>query len=133
MTTINVTITTRTPFNVSVSPRTPIQASLTKATPINATVTKATPLNASVSPSTPIRVSITATARILQLTWIEFLTNWTSKPQQVATIAAGRVFDHPRGVSTFYRLVPVPYDPTQDTFYSAFDGTNLTGPIVSRA
>jgi hypothetical protein len=57
----------------------------------------------------------------------------TIAPVKIATISSGDVFRYVKTYGTIYRHVPNPYDYSTDSFYSAFDGTTLTGLIISRA
>ena len=66
------------------------------------------------------------------ITWDFYATNWTTAPTQVGTTAAGAVYSYTLSGTTRYRLVPSPYLAAQDTFYSTWDGSALSGPIVSR-
>ena len=67
-----------------------------------------------------------------QLSWNYLSSNWTTAPVQVGTTAAGAVYSYTLSETTRYRLVPSIYAAAQDAFYSNWDGTNLTGFIISR-
>lgn len=64
--------------------------------------------------------------------WIFLASHFSIEPEEVATIDDGTVFKYTlEGVERF-RLVPEPYDPTEDAFFEAFDGTTLTNLIIKR-
>ena len=65
-------------------------------------------------------------------TWEYLAYNWSEEPTIITTISSGDVYEYKLDDSTRYRLVPSPYDATQDAFYSNFDGTNLTNLITAR-
>jgi hypothetical protein len=70
----------------------------------------------------------------LGITWVQSVTEKdTIVPEKIATIASGDVYRYIKTYGTIYRLVPSPYTYSGDSFYSAFDGTTLTGLIISRA
>jgi hypothetical protein len=64
--------------------------------------------------------------------WTTLATTWTSTPTLNINISGGDVYDYEYGSTTYYRFVSEPYDSTLDSFYSAFDGSNLTGLIATR-
>ena len=68
----------------------------------------------------------------LVLTWEYFVLNWSTNPTFNTNITGGRVFDYTLNGVTRYRFIPIPYNATGDAFYSSFDGTNLTGLIITR-
>jgi len=63
------------------------------------------------------------------LGWIDYVM-WPSAP--AGTVAAGSVRSHTRGGVTVYRLIPAPYNPGQDAFYTTFSGGALSGLITAR-
>jgi hypothetical protein len=65
-------------------------------------------------------------------TWEYLSYNWSEEPTLITAISSGDVYEYKLDESTRYRLVPNPYNPTQDAFYSDFDGTNLTNLITTR-
>ena len=65
-------------------------------------------------------------------TWEYYLLNWSVEPSLNTSLANGDVYDYALNGTTRYRFVPNTYDSTQDAFYSAFDGTNLSGLITTR-
>lgn len=70
--------------------------------------------------------------------WIDLVSSFKTPPTINGAIGSGTVWnyvydDGAGGNVNRYRLVPSPYDPSLDAFYSGFDGTNLTGLIVTRA
>lgn len=65
-------------------------------------------------------------------TWEYLVYNWSSEPTLNTTIIGGNVYNYELDGVTRYRLVPNPYDATQDAFYADFDGTNLTNLITTR-
>ena len=60
------------------------------------------------------------------------VTNWSVTPTLNTAITGGDVYDYTLDWITRYRFVPTTYNPTQDTFYWAFDWTNLTSLITTR-
>jgi hypothetical protein len=48
------------------------------------------------------------------------------------TTAAGDVRAYTKQSTTVYRLIPIPYDPAQDAFYSTFSGGVLSNLIITR-
>lgn len=65
-------------------------------------------------------------------TWEYLAYNWSEEPTLITAISSGDVYEYKLDESTRYRLVPNPYNATQDAFYSDFDGTNLTNLITTR-
>lgn len=65
-------------------------------------------------------------------TWEYLVSNWSLEPTLNTAIAGGSVYDYLLGSTTRYRFVPTTYNPTQDEFYSNFNGVTLTGLITSR-
>jgi hypothetical protein len=65
-------------------------------------------------------------------TWAYFTATWSVEPTQVGSTVSGVVFEYELNGTSRFRLVPDPYDATNDAFYSGWDGTTLTGLIVAR-
>jgi len=65
-------------------------------------------------------------------TWIFYATTWDVAPTLEAEITGGSVYRYEQGGVVRYRYVPLTYDPFEDAFFGAFDGSNLTQLIVSR-
>lgn len=72
-----------------------------------------------------------ASSNASTLTWDFLVDNWSVKPTKVF-IPTGKVFTYTLLGTTRYRFVPTIYNPTQDAFYSNFDGTTLTNLITTR-
>lgn len=66
------------------------------------------------------------------LTWIEMVSKWTNPPLLVATLPNGIVLSYTTNENIFFRLVPNPYNASQDAFYSEFTGGVLSGLIIAR-
>lgn len=64
--------------------------------------------------------------------WTNLAANWSVEPTLAAEIDGGQVFRYELKGVVRYRFIPNPYDPAQDAFYAAFDGTDLSGLIVAR-
>lgn len=64
--------------------------------------------------------------------WSFLSSTWSSEPSILASITGGDVYTYSLSGVNRYRFVPSPYLPTNDSFYSNFDGVNLTGFIISR-
>lgn len=68
------------------------------------------------------------------ITWINYVSEWTAPPVLNATIPSGSVYAYSNAqLGQIFRLVPNPYDPAVDAFYSTFDGTNLSDLITTRS
>jgi len=65
-------------------------------------------------------------------TWEYYAANWSAEPAFNSNITGGAVYDYTLDGVTRYRFVPVPYDPTQDAFYSTFSGGVLSDIIIAR-
>ena len=65
-------------------------------------------------------------------TWSDYASGPSEAPVLTATIASGEVYSYVYGATTLYRHVPTA-NPYGDAFYSNFDGTNLSGLVVSRS
>ena len=77
-------------------------------------------------------VVIDLSALKFPMTWQNLTAHWDVEPAQIGTTEDGVVFSYMLGGVTRYRLVPDPYDATQDGFYSGWDGSALSGLIVAR-
>lgn len=66
------------------------------------------------------------------LDWGYYKDHWSADPTLQATVAAGDVWAYQLDGVTRYRLVPEPYNPVMDAFYSTFAGGALSGLIVTR-
>lgn len=66
------------------------------------------------------------------LSWIDYVTGTSQEPTLNTTLASGPVYDYVYGSTTIYRHIP-DANPYGDTFYTNFDGTTLSGVIVSRS
>jgi hypothetical protein len=66
------------------------------------------------------------------LTWSDYATRWDDAPTLNAAITGGTVYNYTLDGVTRYRFVPTAYDAASDAFYTAFDGTTLSGLIVAR-
>jgi hypothetical protein len=64
------------------------------------------------------------------LTWTDYATGFSEEPVLTATIAEGDVYTYTYQNSTLYRLVPSGL--SVDSFYTTFDGTTLSGLVVSK-
>jgi len=67
-----------------------------------------------------------------QLRWSDLVTQWDVAPSLWATILQGSVYAYTLDGVTRYRLVPAPYVPSADAFYSTFAGGVLTNPVAAR-
>lgn len=68
----------------------------------------------------------------LDTLWVRLASEWTVSPAFNQTIVAGDVYDYTYGSTTYYRLVPSPYDASNDRFYDTFVDGVLSGEIASR-
>jgi len=77
---------------------------------------------------------ITQINETISKSWSSLVNIWTAEPTFNINISgSGDVYDYVYDTTTYYRLVPEPYDSTQDTFYSNFNGTDtLTGVVATR-
>jgi len=66
-------------------------------------------------------------------TWTDYATRWDSPPSVAGSVIDGQVFLYTLDGTDRFRFVPTVYDPTLDAFYSAFDGSTLSGLLVTRA
>lgn len=67
------------------------------------------------------------------LTWDYYVMHWDTEPTLNATITNGEVYNYTLDGVTRYRFVPTTYTSSGDAFYTTFDGSNLTGLIISRS
>ena len=65
-------------------------------------------------------------------TWNYYVSTWSTSPTLNTTLTSGEVFNYNLKGVIKYRFVPTIYNPTQDAFYSNFDGLTLTGLIITR-
>lgn len=64
--------------------------------------------------------------------WGYLVANWSVEPTLNASITDGDVYNYELNGTLRYRFVPSTYTPTQDAFYTSFDGTSVTGLITKR-
>jgi hypothetical protein len=64
--------------------------------------------------------------------WSDYVNNWSTAPVSQGVIASGEVFAYTLNGTTRYRLVPSPYTPQNDAFYTTFTSGVLSGLIVTR-
>ena len=64
--------------------------------------------------------------------WEYLVANWSVIPTLNASITGGDVYNYELNGVLRYRFVPSTYTPTQDSFYSTFNGTSVTGLITKR-
>lgn len=64
--------------------------------------------------------------------WGFYTTTWTTPPTLIGATVSGSVFSYLLDSTTRYRFVPNVYNAAQDSFYSSWDGSSLSGLIVSR-
>jgi hypothetical protein len=64
--------------------------------------------------------------------WEYLVANWSVIPTFNAAITGGDVYNYELNGTLRYRFVPTTYTPTQDAFYSTFNGTSVTGLITKR-
>jgi len=64
--------------------------------------------------------------------WEYLVANWSVIPTLNASITGGDVYNYELNGTLRYRFVPTTYTPTQDAFYTYFDGTSVTGLITKR-
>lgn len=67
------------------------------------------------------------------LKWIDYATAFSSTPTLSLDNASGKVYTYlyNSDAATFYRFIAA--DNSEDSFYSSFDGTNVSGLVVSKA
>lgn len=66
-----------------------------------------------------------------ELKWIDYASNYEAEPAFQSTIAAGDVYLYTYANGSLYRLVGS--NPYTDRFYSAFDGSTVSGLVVERS
>ena len=68
------------------------------------------------------------------LTWVRLKSSATTDPvpNPEPPQLGGEVWDYTYGSTTYYRHIPEPYDPTQDTFYALYSNGVLGTPIASK-
>lgn len=64
--------------------------------------------------------------------WEYLVANWSVIPTLNAAITGGDVYNYELNGTLRYRFVPTTYTPTQDAFYTSFNGTTVTGLITKR-
>jgi hypothetical protein len=64
--------------------------------------------------------------------WIDYVSGTSEEPTLNTTLPSGPVYNYVYGGKTLYRHIP-DLNPYEDTFYSNFDGTNLSGIVVTRS
>jgi hypothetical protein len=64
--------------------------------------------------------------------WEYLVANWSVIPTLNAAITGGDVYNYELNGTLRYRFVPSTYTPTQDAFYTSFNGTSVTGLITKR-
>lgn len=64
--------------------------------------------------------------------WEYLVANWSVIPTLNAAITGGDVYNYELNGTLRYRFVPTTYTPTQDAFYTSFNGTSVTGLITKR-
>ena len=69
----------------------------------------------------------------LNLRWSVLVSEWQESPVLQSSLAGGKVLKYVHKGVTYFRLVPSPYVPSEDSFYEDFDGTLLTNKVCSRA
>lgn len=65
-------------------------------------------------------------------TWIDYVSEWSVEPFITGSTVDGDVWVYSQGLTTRFRFVPNAYDSTQDAFYTTWNGTVVSGLIVSR-
>lgn len=66
------------------------------------------------------------------LKWIDYVTAFSSEPTLSLDNASGQVYSYlyNSGGTTLYRFIAA--DNSEDAFYTTFDGTNVSGLVVSK-
>jgi hypothetical protein len=65
-------------------------------------------------------------------TWSILASEWTEEPTLNQVVTGGDIYTYTYGGTNYYRLVPSPYDATEDKFYSTLVGDVLSGEVASR-
>ena len=73
-----------------------------------------------------------ACAKQSDLGWSSYVSIWSSTPVKIAATPSGDVYKYTRAAGNYYRLVPSPYTPAQDAFYSNYTAGVLSGLLASR-
>jgi len=142
---INATIQEGSTITVTTSANSPIEVTVEEPNQPDVTVTIDAPpeIEVSVSAPTEITASIETPPEILvQIMeagestgisgWTTLKDSWTTAPSFLQSIAAGDVYEYQYGSTTYYRLVPSPYDSTLDQFFSSFSNPTLSGLLATR-
>jgi hypothetical protein len=64
--------------------------------------------------------------------WTQNAMQWKEPPVFLQTIAAGKVYQYTYNAGLKYRLVPSPYNASEDAFYATLSGGSLSGKICQR-
>jgi hypothetical protein len=64
--------------------------------------------------------------------WMFYATTWTTQPALTGTTGSGSVYSYYLDPTTRFRFVPNTYAASGDAFYSGWNGSSLSGLIVSR-
>lgn len=64
--------------------------------------------------------------------WLNLANSWTQPPSKIADMLSGSVYQYLYGITSYFRLVPDPYDSTLDSFYSTFSAPTLSGLLATR-
>ena len=64
------------------------------------------------------------------LTWIDYVTGFSSDPTLLQTITEGEVYEYTYPNGTLYRLIP--YDSAVDSFYRNFSSGVLSGLVAQK-
>jgi len=103
---------------------------------VSATVTEGSEVTAVVTDQAIVDAAASGLQAVVLLnTWTRLVTQWDTPPTVAGSVAspvAGTVYLYTWGGVNRYRVVPTVYAAPNDSFYSDFDGTALTGLLVSR-
>jgi len=135
--TIEVSVSVTQPPEISVTVDQPNSDSITvsvESTPsINVEIPAEITYDLSVSEPPEILVQIMEVGESTGISgWVTLKDSWTSEPTLIDTIADGEVYEYEYGSTTYYRLVPSPYDSTLDQFFSSFSTPTLSGLLATR-
>jgi hypothetical protein len=61
-----------------------------------------------------------------------YATTWTTPPALTGSTVSGPVYSYYLDPVTRFRLVPTSYNAEDDAFYSGWNGSSLSGLIVTR-
>ena len=78
------------------------------------------------------KTSATNYATQWAFSWEYLVANWSVIPTLNTAITGGDVYNYELNGTLRYRFVPTTYTPTQDAFYTSFNGTSVTGLITKR-